>query len=78
MVATSVLSGYAGRLNQEIRIQRGLSYAAHSFATTYWVGFALMLAVFIPIAFLPRKRVTPPMTDVTEEEPAAAAPIIIH
>jgi hypothetical protein len=59
-------------------IQRGLSYAAHSFATTYWVGFALMLAVFIPIAFLPRKRVAPPVSPEPEGEPAAAAPIIIH
>jgi EmrB/QacA subfamily drug resistance transporter len=60
-------------------IQRGLTYAAHSFATTYWVGFALMLAVFIPIAFLPRtRRVTPPVTAQPEGEPAVAAPIIIH
>jgi EmrB/QacA subfamily drug resistance transporter len=37
-------------------IQRGLEFAADSFATTFWVGFALVLATFIPIAFLPRKR----------------------
>jgi len=30
MVANSVLSGYSGRLNQEIRIKRGLSYGAAS------------------------------------------------
>ncbi|MGI9067230.1 MAG: M16 family metallopeptidase [Pyrinomonadaceae bacterium] len=30
MVANSVLSGYSGRLNQEIRIKRGLSYGAGS------------------------------------------------
>ncbi len=30
MVANSVLSGYSGRLNQEIRIKRGLSYGASS------------------------------------------------
>ena len=28
MVATAVLSGYSGRLNQEIRVKRGLSYGA--------------------------------------------------
>ena len=28
VVATSVLSGYSGRLNQEIRVKRGLSYGA--------------------------------------------------
>src|SRR4051812_804212 len=37
-------------------IQRGLEFAADSFATTFTVGFALVLATFIPIAFLPRKR----------------------
>jgi EmrB/QacA subfamily drug resistance transporter len=37
-------------------IQRGLEFVANSFATTFWVGFALVLATFIPIAFLPRKR----------------------
>ncbi len=30
IVANSVLSGYSGRLNQEIRIKRGLSYGAGS------------------------------------------------
>jgi zinc protease len=30
IVATSVLSGYSGRLNQEIRIKRGLSYGART------------------------------------------------
>lgn len=30
LVANSVLSGYSGRLNQEIRIKRGLSYGARS------------------------------------------------
>ena len=37
-------------------LQRGLEFAAGSFATTFWVGFVLVLATFIPIAFLPRKR----------------------
>jgi zinc protease len=30
VVATSVLAGYSGRLNQEIRVKRGLSYGAHA------------------------------------------------
>jgi len=29
---------------------------AESFATTFSVGFVLVLLTFIPIAFLPRKR----------------------
>jgi hypothetical protein len=35
-------------------IERGLAFVADSFATTFWVGFVLVLATFIPIAFLPR------------------------
>ena len=34
LVANSVLSGYSGRLNQEIRIKRGLSYGASSVLDT--------------------------------------------
>lgn len=34
IVANSVLSGYSGRLNQEIRIKRGLSYGAASLLDT--------------------------------------------
>jgi zinc protease len=30
VVATAVLAGYSGRLNQEIRVKRGLSYGAHA------------------------------------------------
>jgi EmrB/QacA subfamily drug resistance transporter len=37
-------------------IQRGLEFAADAFATTFWVGFVLVLTTFIPIAFLPRRR----------------------
>jgi zinc protease len=39
IVANSVLSGYSGRLNQEIRIKRGLSYGAgSSLDTRRWAG----------------------------------------
>jgi MFS family permease len=44
-------------------IQRGLEFVADSFATTFWVGFVLVLATFIPIAFLPRKRQPSPQQD---------------
>jgi EmrB/QacA subfamily drug resistance transporter len=37
-------------------LQRGLDFAADSFATTFWVGFVLVLLTFIPIAFLPHRR----------------------
>jgi EmrB/QacA subfamily drug resistance transporter len=53
-------------------LQRGLAWVADSFSTTYWVAFALVLATFIPVAFLPRKRVAPPAGTETGEgaEPA--------
>jgi EmrB/QacA subfamily drug resistance transporter len=60
-------------------IQRGLDFVADSFSATFWVGFALVLATFIPIAFLPRKRVVAPQTDATGEEGAEQpAPVMIH
>ncbi len=34
MVANAVLSGYSGRLNEEIRVKRGLSYGANSLYVT--------------------------------------------
>jgi hypothetical protein len=37
-------------------IQRGLQFVADSYATTFWVGFVLVLCTFIPIAFLPKKK----------------------
>ena len=54
-------------------LRRGLEYVADSFATTFWVGFALVLATFIPIAFLPRRRVTSPTGDTPAE-----TPVMIH
>jgi zinc protease len=39
IVANSVLNGYSGRLNWEIRVKRGLSYGASSFLDTRrWAG----------------------------------------
>jgi hypothetical protein len=51
----------------------GLDFAAHSFATTFWVGFALVLATFIPVAFLPRRREKSRLLDDAQVEPSAAA-----
>ena len=42
MVANAVLSGYSGRLNEEIRVKRGLSYgAASSYVTGRYAGTIL-------------------------------------
>jgi MFS family permease len=56
-------------------LARGLDFAADSFATTFWVGFALVLATFIPVAFLPRRREKSRLLDDAQEEPATAAVI---
>jgi EmrB/QacA subfamily drug resistance transporter len=58
-------------------LERGLQYAADSFATTFWVGFALVLATFIPIAFLPRKRRASGAPGAPHE-PAVGMPIMTH
>jgi EmrB/QacA subfamily drug resistance transporter len=58
-------------------IERGLDFAASSFATTFWVGFALVLATFIPAAFLPRRRQpAKPLDDQSGEQ--LATPVVIH
>ncbi|WP_432825335.1 DHA2 family efflux MFS transporter permease subunit [Dactylosporangium sp. CA-092794] len=57
-------------------IHRGLQFVADSFASTYWVGFFLVLATFIPIAFLPRKREVSHLNDDVAAE--APAPVVMH
>jgi EmrB/QacA subfamily drug resistance transporter len=54
-------------------IERGLEFAASAYATTYTVGFFLVLLTFIPIAFLPRKREPSRLTQETPEHAAAVA-----
>jgi EmrB/QacA subfamily drug resistance transporter len=55
--------------------EQGLSFVADSFAATFWVGFALVLATFIPIAFLPRKRM--PKAETGDGQPLET-PVMIH
>ena len=49
---------------------------ADSYATTFWVGFVLVLVTFIPVAFLPRKREVSHLLDDQDER--AATPVIMH
>ena len=56
-------------------IQRGLDFAADSFATTFWVGFALVLATFIPVAFLPRRRKAAGPLDGQQDQVAVPVPV---
>lgn len=58
-------------------IERGLAFVADSFATTFWVGFALVLATFIPIAFLPRKIAAKPAGEDSADG-QSASPVMIH
>ena len=57
-------------------IERGLDFAADSFATTFWVAFALVLLTFIPAALLPRRKPAQPLDDQQAE--LAKAPVVIH
>ncbi|WP_407653418.1 DHA2 family efflux MFS transporter permease subunit [Actinoplanes oblitus] len=57
-------------------LERGLNFAADSFATTFWVGFALTLLTLIPAFFLPRRRQAAQLLD--DQGAAAATPIVLH
>lgn len=58
-------------------IERGLDFAASSFASTFWVGFTLVLLTFIPVAFLPRRRRPSPPADGPQAE-QAKTPVVVH
>jgi hypothetical protein len=75
----AIASQHGGQLPVEPSvIQRGLEFVASSFATTFWVGFALVLASFIPIAFLPRKRAVEGLPSDPSADGQAPAPVMIH
>ncbi|MEU2613718.1 DHA2 family efflux MFS transporter permease subunit [Micromonospora sp. NPDC007271] len=58
-------------------IERGLDFAASSFAAVFWVAFALVLVTFIPAAFLPRRRQpSQPAGGQQLEQPPT--PVVIH
>jgi EmrB/QacA subfamily drug resistance transporter len=53
-------------------IDRGLDFVAGAFAETYWVAFFLVLATFIPVFFLPRRRKPASEGSTGEQTPAPA------
>ncbi|GAA1638465.1 DHA2 family efflux MFS transporter permease subunit [Actinoplanes couchii] len=55
-------------------LERGLAFAADSFATTFMVGFVLTALTLIPALFLPRKREESHLLD----DDKTAAPVILH
>ncbi|MFC0007755.1 DHA2 family efflux MFS transporter permease subunit [Micromonospora siamensis] len=59
-------------------IERGLDFAANSFATTFWVGFALVLLTFIPAAFLPRRSEPSHLLDGEPGGQQPPVPVAIH
>ncbi|HEU4348422.1 MAG TPA: MFS transporter, partial [Actinoplanes sp.] len=56
-------------------LQRGLEFAADSFATTFSVAFVLILVTFIPVFFLPRKHQESHLSD---DEQGVATPVVMH
>ncbi|WP_306205764.1 DHA2 family efflux MFS transporter permease subunit [Actinoplanes sp. RD1] len=56
-------------------LERGLSFAADAFGTTFWVAFGLVLITLIPAYFLPRRKQQGP---AVPEGEAAAAPVMLH
>lgn len=58
-------------------IERGLDFAAQSFASTFWVAFALVVLTFIPAAFLSRRREQPRPLDGPQGE-ETRTPVVIH
>ncbi|MEV0899066.1 DHA2 family efflux MFS transporter permease subunit [Actinoplanes sp. NPDC049802] len=54
-------------------IERGLQFAADSFANTFMVGFVLMTLTLIPALFLPRKKEESHLLD--DEN---VAPVVLH
>jgi EmrB/QacA subfamily drug resistance transporter len=67
--------GLRGKLPPGL-FEKGQQFVADSFASTFWVGFALVLLTFIPIAFLPRKKEAAPISD--DAVAGAATPVIVH
>jgi hypothetical protein len=55
-------------------LERGLEFAADSFATTFMVGFVLVLLTLVPALFLPRKREESHLLD----EEKGATPVVLH
>ncbi|MDO3703055.1 DHA2 family efflux MFS transporter permease subunit [Micromonospora sp. C28SCA-DRY-2] len=58
-------------------LQRGLDFAASSFASTFWVAFVLVLLTFGAVAFLPRRREPSHLLD-GEQGDETRTPVVIH
>ena len=56
-------------------VKEGLAQAAHAFAHTYWVAFALVAVTVVAAFYLPRKR---EVSHLDDDEAAGAVPVIVH
>jgi EmrB/QacA subfamily drug resistance transporter len=65
----------AQQIGGEAGIKVGLANAAHAFAHTYWVAFALVLVTVVAAIFLPRKKEESHLLD---GEQAEAVPAVMH
>jgi EmrB/QacA subfamily drug resistance transporter len=65
----------AQQIGGESGIRTGLANAAHAFAHTYWVAFALVLVTVVATLFLPRKKEESHLLD---DEQAESVPVVIH
>jgi EmrB/QacA subfamily drug resistance transporter len=65
----------AQQIGGEAGIKAGLANAAHAFAHTYWVAFALVLVTVVAALFLPRKKEESHLLD---GEQAEAVPVVMH
>ncbi len=54
-------------------VAQGLVEAAEAFANTYWLAAVLVLATFVPVYFLPRKREETHLLD-----DAGVPPVVVH
>jgi EmrB/QacA subfamily drug resistance transporter len=63
----------ADQIGGPVAVAKGLTEAAESFATTYWLTWVLILITLIPVFFLPRRRQLP--AEPAEED---QAPFLVH
>jgi EmrB/QacA subfamily drug resistance transporter len=65
----------AQQIGGEAGIRTGLANAAHAFAHTYWVAFALVIVTVVAALFLPRKQEESHLLDGDQAE---AVPVVMH
>jgi predicted MFS family arabinose efflux permease len=63
----------ADQIGGPVAVAKGLTEAAESFATTYWLTWVLILITLIPVFFLPRRHQLP--AEPAEED---QAPFLVH